>query len=81
MLLILDSCNLALASEPSGGVTIRVSGIEGLPNTTLLIPIVKDSADQLYAGMGEFLGRAKVFTQTDLRKEAQSHGNPISPTD
>jgi hypothetical protein len=58
--------------EPSGGVTIQVKGIDGLPGVSLLIPIVKDSADEFYSAMGEFLTKTKVFTNADMKKE--THG-------
>jgi hypothetical protein len=76
---VLDSCNLALASEPSGGVTIRIAEIEGLPNTTVLIPIVRDSATELYDGMGKFLKKAEVFDMGDMRKETHGPGEPATP--
>jgi hypothetical protein len=77
LLLILDQCNLSLAAEPSGGVTLRVTEIEGLPNTTLLIPVVRDSATQLYDGMGSFLEKTKVYGLDDMRREA--HAGPSKP--
>ena len=66
MLLVLDTCSIALAGEPSGGVTIRVNQIEGLPGTTLLIPIIKESAEQLYEGMGKELHKPKIYVPEDV---------------
>lgn len=71
LLLILDNCNVAIAAEPSGGVTIRLNGIEGLPNTTLLIPIAREAAVELHTGMGNFLQKTKVYGLDDLQKETK----------
>jgi hypothetical protein len=70
---------LSLAAEPSGGVTLKISAIEGLPGTDVLIPIVRDSALQLHEGMGEFLEKTKVFTPEEMRKEARRVGPQVAP--
>jgi hypothetical protein len=75
LLVVLDTCSLSLGAEPSGGITIQVKDIEGLPGTTLLLPVVRESAEQLYEGMGKYLDKMKVFTPSDMRQEV--HGtNP-----
>jgi hypothetical protein len=68
LLLVLDPCSLALAPEPTGGVVIRVTAIEGLPDTTLLIPVAKEAAEALRKGMDELMQTVPTFTNADLKK-------------
>jgi hypothetical protein len=55
MILILDTCDIALAGEPSGGITLRLDNIEGLPNTSILLPIQKDNAEKLVTAASQTL--------------------------
>jgi len=74
LLVIWENCRLSLAAEPSGGVTIRVTEIEGLPGQTILIPIVRESAMELKDGMEQFINKTEVFTPAQMRRETASGG-------
>lgn len=60
MILIIDTCNIGLAGEPSGGITLKMEDIEGLPGTTILLPIHKTAAEGLVKGAQETMGLRTV---------------------
>lgn len=66
MLLILDTCDIALGKEPSGGVTFSFKNIEGLPGISLMIPITGESADSMYEGIGKILEKPKIYGPGDM---------------
>jgi hypothetical protein len=56
-----------LGPEPSGGFTLRISNIEGLKDTTLILPVAKESAHQIHAGMGKILHKVPTFGVDDMK--------------
>lgn len=66
MLLVVDTASIGVAPEPTGGVTFKVSNIEGLdPNIVLLLPIAgHDGAHALIDGMLEAMGEGKPKVDT-----------------
>lgn len=66
MLLIIDTCAVQVAKEPTGGFTLKLTAIDGLPGIDLVIPIVKESAEQLLEGARKTMGMVETFTSQDV---------------
>lgn len=64
MYLVLDTCNVGIGGEPTGGITLKFSDIQGMPNVEMLVPIGRDAANGLMKGIQQAMGAKTIETAT-----------------
>jgi hypothetical protein len=67
VLLVLDTCNLGVGREPTGGFTIIATEIEGLPGLKLMFPIARDAGEKVLEEARKVMGSSIVtYDQGDM---------------
>lgn len=66
MLIVLDTCNIAVSKNPEGGFMLRLSGIEGFPaDNTVLLPVAEQSANALHDAISKILNKPQIHLPTE----------------